>query len=141
MRLVPPAILSSSQVHPELCNLHAHCPSLPPSPGPTDPRQVILGEVLGQGSFGTVHRGTWRGGVAAVKCIRVTSRSEAISFLREVEALSLVRHANVMPMYGECKGGIGLSALEVKSTGLQGKIAVCRGGGRQLPWPCTPAQD
>lgn len=64
-------------------------------------RQVILGEMIGKGSFGTTYRGTWRGGLAAVKCIRVTSRSEAVSFLREVEALSLVRHANVMPMYGK----------------------------------------
>lgn len=62
---------------------------------------MVLGEVIGQGSFGTTHAATWRGGIAAVKCIRVGSRSEAVSFLREVEALSLVRHANVMPMYGE----------------------------------------
>ena len=27
--------------------------------------QVILGEVIGQGSFGTTYRGTWRGGLAA----------------------------------------------------------------------------
>lgn len=63
--------------------------------------QVVLGEVIGRGAFGVTHEATWRGGVAAVKCIRVSNRNEVVSFLREVEILSLIRHANVLPMYGK----------------------------------------
>ena len=65
------------------------------------PRQVKLGPELGQGSFGTTYRGWWRGGEQAVKHVRVSTPDEATSFLREVHALSSLRHPNVMPFFGE----------------------------------------
>lgn len=38
----------------------------------------------------------------AVKCVRVSQASEQLSFLREVEALSSVRHPHVLPFLGAC---------------------------------------
>ena len=57
-------------------------------------------QVIGEGSFGTTYRGTWKGGDCAVKCVRIANPDEAQSFLREVETLALMRHPNIMPFYG-----------------------------------------
>ena len=67
-----------------------------------DPGEVILGEVIGQGTFGMVHRATWRGGCAAVKRVRPRSREQATTFVREVEALAQLRHPHVMQLYAAC---------------------------------------
>ena len=64
--------------------------------------QVTLGAELGQGSFGTTFRGTWRGGDLAVKRVRISKPEEATSFLREVSSLACLRHPNIMPFIGEC---------------------------------------
>ena len=57
----------------------------------SDPAQVSLGAVLGQGMFGTTYLGRWRGAEVAVKCVRISKPSELTTFIREVEAMSLVR--------------------------------------------------
>ena len=64
-----------------------------------------LSQVIGEGSFGTTYRGTWKGGNCAVKCVRIANPDEAQSFLREVETLALIRHPNIMPFYGALIGG------------------------------------
>ena len=64
--------------------------------------QIELGEVLGQGAFGTTYRSTWRGATIAVKCVRVAAGTELSNFLREVEALSMLRHPHVLPFLGAC---------------------------------------
>lgn len=52
--------------------------------------QVVKSEVLGKGTFGTTYKGMWRGGPVALKVVRVATPSELTTFLREVEAMSLV---------------------------------------------------
>lgn len=56
--------------------------------------------MIGEGSFGTTYRGSWKGGEAAIKCVRIANPDEAQSFLREVETLALLRHPHIMPFYG-----------------------------------------
>lgn len=51
---------------------------------------------------GVVHSATWRGGVVAVKRVAPRSREQATTFVREVEALSLLRHPHVMQLYAAC---------------------------------------
>lgn len=62
---------------------------------------------MGQGMFGTSRMGTWRGGVVAVKSVRVAQESEATSFLREVASLAALRHPNILPFYGAPRGPLG----------------------------------
>jgi serine/threonine protein kinase len=66
------------------------------------PSQVELGALLGEGGFGATYRGTWRGADCAVKQVRPAAEGGAEAFAREVRSLSLVRHPNVVPLYGAC---------------------------------------
>lgn len=43
----------------------------------------------------------------AVKRVRVAKATELLSFLREVEALSSLRHPHVLPFLGACMAGAG----------------------------------
>ena len=51
---------------------------------------------------GVVHQATWRGGCVAVKRVQPRSREQATTFVREVEALALLRHPHVMQLYAAC---------------------------------------
>lgn len=64
-----------------------------------EPHQVHLGPILGEGSFGAIHRAVWRGAECAVKVVRVAD-GNAEAFAREATALSSVRHPNVVQLYG-----------------------------------------
>eukprot|EP01026_Neomeris_dumetosa_P055673 TRINITY_DN50712_c0_g2_i1.p1 TRINITY_DN50712_c0_g2~~TRINITY_DN50712_c0_g2_i1.p1 ORF type:complete len:502 (+),score=87.87 TRINITY_DN50712_c0_g2_i1:131-1636(+) len=64
--------------------------------------ELVMGKALGQGTFGTTYRATWRGSQVAVKSVRIKKPDEAVSFLREVDALSVFRHPNLMPFIGCC---------------------------------------
>lgn len=66
----------------------------------TQSSEVKLGSEIGKGSFGTTYKGRWRGMECAVKIVRVDHPGEARSFLREVTALSKVKHPNVLPFHG-----------------------------------------
>ncbi|KFM24126.1 Putative serine/threonine-protein kinase/receptor R826 [Auxenochlorella protothecoides] len=61
-----------------------------------DPREVALGPLLGQGTFGTTHRATWRGAAVAVKRVRVADAEGGAMFLREVAALRRLRHPHAL---------------------------------------------
>lgn len=61
-----------------------------------------MGKVIGEGAFGTTFMGVWRGASVAVKTITIRGKEDLISILREVEALSGLRHPNVMPFLGVC---------------------------------------
>lgn len=64
-----------------------------------DPSQVALGPVAGEGAFGATHRGVWRGAECAVKVVKPGGAS-AEAFARELSALAVVRHPNVVAFYG-----------------------------------------
>ncbi|XP_050295852.1 mitogen-activated protein kinase kinase kinase 7 [Anthonomus grandis grandis] len=68
-----------------------------------DPSEVELLEVVGEGSFGVVHRGIWNNTHVAIK--NITRDAEKKAFLIEVRQLSRVEHENIVKLYGACTRG------------------------------------
>lgn len=64
-----------------------------------DPAQVNLGSIAGEGAFGATYRGIWRGAECAVKIVKPEGNS-AEAFARELSTLALIRHRNVVNLYG-----------------------------------------
>ena len=52
--------------------------------------------------FGKTHLAKWHGARVCVKCVRVESCQDQVSFFREIEALSALRHPNIVPFVGAC---------------------------------------
>ena len=57
--------------------------------------------MIGQGSFGVTHMGTYDKKKVAVKCVRIEREVEATTFLRETSALAQLRHPNIMTFIGK----------------------------------------
>lgn len=55
---------------------------------------------MGEGSFGTVWKGKWRGSYVAVK--HINAEKERKAFTVEVKQLSRVNHPNIVKLYGAC---------------------------------------
>lgn len=65
-------------------------------------------EVIGSGASGIVKRGLWlKSTEVAVKVLKnvpeFTDRRDLLSFYKEIETLSKLRHSNIVQMYGFCK--------------------------------------
>ena len=74
-------------------------------------KDVCLGEMLGQGAYGTVHRGEWKKDgeddvvLVAVKTLHAmtgVSRQEMRAFTREVAVLSRLDHKGIVRLLGAC---------------------------------------
>ena len=77
---------------------------------PSSPPPPPLGRA--PSAAGVVHRATWRGGCVAVKRVAPRTREQATTFVREVEALSMLRHPHVMQVCaGSPSAGVLCSAL------------------------------
>ena len=62
---------------------------------------IAIGRLIGSGSFGEVFKATYRRNTVAVKRIALTQDPEVLSsFVREVRALQLLRHPNVLNLLG-----------------------------------------
>eukprot|EP00451_Oxyrrhis_marina_P030569 CAMPEP_0204375284 /NCGR_PEP_ID=MMETSP0469-20131031/49120_1 /ASSEMBLY_ACC=CAM_ASM_000384 /TAXON_ID=2969 /ORGANISM="Oxyrrhis marina" /LENGTH=795 /DNA_ID=CAMNT_0051365947 /DNA_START=34 /DNA_END=2421 /DNA_ORIENTATION=+ len=64
--------------------------------------QVELGEQLGQGGFGTVRSGKFRGAEVAVKEFKAAPSSRDAELLREARALAKLDHPNIVGLVGMC---------------------------------------
>eukprot|EP00727_Mastigamoeba_balamuthi_P014758 m51a1_g9908 putative tyrosine-protein kinase fes fps (895) ;mRNA; r:95091-98772 len=69
-------------------------------------RDVAIGEELGRGSFGVVFRGRWQNVDVAAK--RLLEPSHTDEFVREVRMAAILRHPNVVLLYGLYKDPAGL---------------------------------
>ena len=74
--------------------------------GPPDiePHELVLGEKLGEGQFGTVYRGTCRGKEVAIKRLfKQDLDAETLAdFKKEVEIMARLRHPNTLLFMGAC---------------------------------------
>ena len=71
----------------------------------TIPKAIVLGEIIGQGSYSKVHKGTFQKKQVAVKIFRNTSEESAF---KEIEIMFSLRHPNVIGLYAwfQLKGGL-----------------------------------
>ncbi|CAI9275780.1 unnamed protein product [Lactuca saligna] len=73
-----------------------------------DPQKLLLGKVIGRGSFGVVHKGSYDGQTVAVKVLdfgdtKITEASMAFlkeDFIKEVNAWQTLDHPNITKMIG-----------------------------------------
>ena len=86
--------------------------------------EVELGAKIGEGAFGTVFKGVWRGGEVAVKQLHcVTSDEMLAEFFAEVATLSALRHPNILLFMGATTGskpGVGGS----DASGTNGRLSI-----------------
>ncbi|CAL5224835.1 g7589 [Coccomyxa viridis] len=81
---------------------------IPPAAQPPriDPQELTLGALIGEGGFGKVYYGAWRGLEVAVKVMSadITQHVAAgLEFRRELAAMTLLsQHRNVLPLLGAC---------------------------------------
>ena len=66
--------------------------------------EITMGVQLGEGSFGTVYHGTFRGAQCAVKTVRATKVTDEMvqSFLGEIAIMAPLRHQNLVGLVGGC---------------------------------------
>ena len=58
-----------------------------------DHKEIVYGGMIGRGSFGTVHKGTWKGRKVALKKINIPSGvngTEMVASSRELNALKYI---------------------------------------------------
>jgi hypothetical protein len=67
-------------------------------------RDITLGRVIGEGSFGKVREGKWRGRPVAVKLLICQDLGQDIleEFQSEVKIMSVLRHPNICRLLGAC---------------------------------------
>ncbi|KAI3376621.1 hypothetical protein L3Q82_017053 [Scortum barcoo] len=75
-------------------------------PEPVDFRELSLEEVIGVGGFGKVYRGTWRGGLVAVKAARQDPDEDisvtAQNVRQEARLFAMLTHPNIIALKGVC---------------------------------------
>jgi serine/threonine protein kinase len=70
----------------------------------TDLAEIHLGAAIGNGSFGTVYRGRWRGTEVAIKKLSCSAQAGALQavedFRTEIATLGMLRHPNIVLFLG-----------------------------------------
>lgn len=74
-----------------------------------EPTKLVLKECIGQGTFGTVHKASWRGSLIAAKVIP-TQKADTTSIQAEINFLRKVQHPNLSSFLGsvEVPGGVAI---------------------------------
>src|SRR4051812_17084180 len=61
------------------------------------PSDLVMGNKIGAGAFGTVYAGTWRGSKVAIKVVQSATQQDWQSFVAEAEVYRSLRpHTNVV---------------------------------------------
>ncbi|TYZ51825.1 hypothetical protein PybrP1_000261 [[Pythium] brassicae (nom. inval.)] len=66
--------------------------------------EITVGRMIGEGAFGKVHEGKWRGKAVAIKLLICQDlRTDILNeFQSEVEIMSVLRHPNICRLLGAC---------------------------------------
>lgn len=66
------------------------------------PKDLVIRDLLGTGSFGEVYRAEYKGAVVAVKVIQGIDETVTTEFAQEAGVLSSLDHPNVLKFVGVC---------------------------------------
>eukprot|EP01088_Endostelium_zonatum_P006348 TRINITY_DN18468_c0_g1_i1.p1 TRINITY_DN18468_c0_g1~~TRINITY_DN18468_c0_g1_i1.p1 ORF type:complete len:1043 (-),score=184.05 TRINITY_DN18468_c0_g1_i1:31-3159(-) len=101
-------MIPSSLGHTSMPNLTSSTELHQSQPWEIDWDEIQLEEKIGQGGFGVVYKGSWRGTTVAVKKLLNDDMDEADykEFVREVEIMSGLRHPHVVLFLGACVGSV-----------------------------------
>ena len=91
---------------------------------------------LGRGSFGEVHRGSWRGTEVAVKRLRedMANDRELLEFRRELAIVNHLAHPNIVQFLGACTNSMPLCIVtEFMPGGNLADLLSARGEDRPFP--------
>ena len=89
--------------------------------------ELVIGERIGKGTFGSVFRATWCGTPHAVKELHLgdTSDTKLEALTKEADLLSALQHTNVVHMMGgDWKAAKPFIVLELAETSLA-QVARC----------------
>src|SRR5690606_29678348 len=67
--------------------------------------ELTFGEKLGSGAFGSVIKGTWRGGAGCEVALKQLHKQDGVGvkmFWKEVSMMCGLRHPNIVQYYGVC---------------------------------------
>eukprot|EP00825_Cyclidium_porcatum_P024929 TRINITY_DN27247_c0_g1_i1.p1 TRINITY_DN27247_c0_g1~~TRINITY_DN27247_c0_g1_i1.p1 ORF type:complete len:343 (-),score=44.88 TRINITY_DN27247_c0_g1_i1:275-1303(-) len=57
---------------------------------------------IGNGSYGTIYKGTWQENIVAIKKFKLDIKDAIDEFLSECYAMEALRHPNIVTFYGAC---------------------------------------
>lgn len=82
------------------------------------PHEVVLGNEIDRGSYGSVHSGTWLSTSVAVKSVIFqTGIENRYLFLKEADLWSSLQHPHIIKLYGACHVGNPFFVCELASNG------------------------
>ncbi|GAM28475.1 hypothetical protein SAMD00019534_116510 [Acytostelium subglobosum LB1] len=90
-----------------------------------DFEEIVFYDNIGEGGFGVVYRGVWRGQEVAVKMLKTKNLSKELleEVNREVDLMNKLRHPNIVSFVGSVKTSVNLCLVsEYIAMGSLGKV-------------------
>lgn len=104
---------------------------------PTIPRiawkELKMGDLVGNGSYGDVYQGQWQGAPVAIKVLQLKTLSQSMAkeFEREADLLMQCQHPSIVRLYGVCtEPGHLAMVMDYLPISLRTRLQ----DGKELPW-------
>ncbi|KAG0257413.1 hypothetical protein DFQ27_005157 [Actinomortierella ambigua] len=110
-----------------------HTPDATDSAAQVDPAGLVVGKIIGSGSFGTVYQGRWQTRRVAIKVVHV--KHDAVNsrvVRREIALLERLQHRHIIQFYGTASYNDNLVLIMDYAEGGSLQSAIVR---HMLDWP------
>mmetsp|Transcript_22520 Transcript_22520/g.33778 ORF Transcript_22520/g.33778 Transcript_22520/m.33778 type:complete len:660 (+) Transcript_22520:334-2313(+) len=88
-------------------------------------RHIVVGNFIGEGAFGAIHKGRWKGVPVALKFLRGDDERLLEDLCKEASMLDKIDHPHVMRLYGVCTDDAELPSNWPKRYNLKPPMLVC----------------